>query len=1345
MQDRTQLEGGRDWWEQLKELLQSAEYLVLVMTSAALASSTVRREWRFARQQGVCVYPVIADPVIRFDALPRWMRSVHWYDIEHEEDKLYQDLTVRCRIRRVPFMVEDLPAHFVMRDEHFATLKATLLSSDREEPVAITAALRGAGGFGKTTLARALCHDEDIQNAFDDGILWVTLGEAPSPTTLTAKVTDLIETLGGGRPGFEGLDAAATRLREELADRDILLVIDDVWRAADLRPFLSGGDRCARLITTRRGETLPDVVHRIAVDQMEPAQALQLLGQGLPVGHEDLLQGLSRQLGEWPLLLKAANAMLRKRIGEMRQAPEQALRALQALLSKRGVTAFDPQSAQQREDAASRTLDLSFDGLSPDLQWRLLELAVFAEDEAIPLRVLERYWLHTAGLDESDVELTCQRLFDESMVLQCDLEQRFLTLHDAIRSWLIARQAGQALAHQHDQLLTAYASGRPRWCGVVDDGYLYQHLAPHLIAAGRGDELRALLVDADWIAARLATDSSAGHPLDAAANLRHLLADYARLAPDVDVGLVEQALRMSAHVLSKRPDLLAQQLIGRLGAVNRAGLEPLLEQLREVPSGLRSLRPTLTPPGPLTLTLTGHGFAVEGVEVSPDGRIAVSWALDVLRVWDLESGVNTYALRGHGRWISGAALLRDSQQLLSWSMDGTLLLWNIADGRLLRRFEGHKGELLGALVLPDTRRVLSWARDRRLMMWDLDTGGALWAVDAHHDTVMGVLLHPDQRRAISWSWDGLIKAWDIDSGAATGRGLAFMTPVLGALLADSRHLVAWSKGGTLQIWDLESHDGDLSLEGHEGSINGALVLDADLLTWGNDDSLRRWHWPSGRLLKTLRSAGVGASSVLPLQGRRQVISWGENKRAALWDLDRDEPLLRLAQHPGRGAFGVLGGGLRAVSLRDDGVLKLWDLTGGENLWTVAGHASQPGGHCGLTLLPDGHRALTWARDGLLKVWDMDVPVSGSGSGDHPSAVRRLCDSALGRRVLSHARDTAPLLWDAEIGAVVGSLKCGDSDGVLGVTPLPDGDRLVTWSSHGRISVWSGKTASCLVNVVAGMGELQGVVPAGTNDHILAWDESRVLTLWNIASGVRLQHISTGHDEWISGAVGFNQGLNALTWSSDGWIKLWDLEHGNLVRKFSRQRRSKQAVTVLGDGAHAVWVDGAALVWSGERSGAFAFGGGEPLGVIEVGDRLLTWSSDGRLALVRPIRGHAVDPDREWTAHEGAVLGASLFDAGRRALSWSLDGTFALWDLQSGDLIRRLHGHLDAVAGVLLLGDEKRAVSRSDDRTVRLWDLSNGNELASYVCDATPTCMTLALGERRLFVGDALGHVHVFAL
>src|SRR6266566_1855743 len=242
-QDRVGMEGGKDWWQQITEALDKVEFMVLVMTPATMQSETVRKEWRYARQQGACVYPVKGAPDLDFDSLPHWMRSAHFYDIDYEWQKLINDLNTRCQQTRVPFMVEDLPPDYVPRPKEFEALIEKLLNQQREEPVAITAALRGAGGYGKTTVARAICHDKRIQQAFDDGILWVTLGE--NPGSLIGKVEDLIYILSHERPNFTGQDAATSHLAELLADRDILLVIDDVWNAMHLKPFLQGGTRCA--------------------------------------------------------------------------------------------------------------------------------------------------------------------------------------------------------------------------------------------------------------------------------------------------------------------------------------------------------------------------------------------------------------------------------------------------------------------------------------------------------------------------------------------------------------------------------------------------------------------------------------------------------------------------------------------------------------------------------------------------------------------------------------------------------------------------------------------------------------------------------------------------------------------------------------------------------------------------------------------------------------------------------------------------------------------------------------------------------------------------------------------
>ena len=163
-QDRVGMEGGRDWWLQIVEALNKVEFMALVMTPGAMQSPIIRKEWRYARQQGVCVYPLkgVPDSQLDYASLPRWMRSAHFYDLDYEWTKFINDLNTRCQQPRVPFMADDLPPDFVPRPQEFEQLIQHLLDLEREEPLAITAALRGAGGYGKTILATAICHDERV-------------------------------------------------------------------------------------------------------------------------------------------------------------------------------------------------------------------------------------------------------------------------------------------------------------------------------------------------------------------------------------------------------------------------------------------------------------------------------------------------------------------------------------------------------------------------------------------------------------------------------------------------------------------------------------------------------------------------------------------------------------------------------------------------------------------------------------------------------------------------------------------------------------------------------------------------------------------------------------------------------------------------------------------------------------------------------------------------------------------------------------------------------------------------------------------------------------------------------
>ncbi len=133
------------------------------------------------------------------------------------------------------------PRAFVAREE-LAGLRAAVLGA-ADGVVGVTGAalgLHGQGGIGKTVLAAALARDEAVRRHFPDGVYWVTVGERGD---LVAAQIGLLDRLGAAHPELRSAAQGRGLLRQALADRRCLLVVDDVWSAAAAAAFCAVGPR----------------------------------------------------------------------------------------------------------------------------------------------------------------------------------------------------------------------------------------------------------------------------------------------------------------------------------------------------------------------------------------------------------------------------------------------------------------------------------------------------------------------------------------------------------------------------------------------------------------------------------------------------------------------------------------------------------------------------------------------------------------------------------------------------------------------------------------------------------------------------------------------------------------------------------------------------------------------------------------------------------------------------------------------------------------------------------------------------------------------------------------------
>jgi NB-ARC domain len=266
------------------------------------------------------------------------------------------------------------------------------LTAPTPSEVGLTTALQGAGGFGKTRLARWVCHQPQIQRRYPGGLLWVTVGQEVRGADLAERLNDLAFVLCGQRPAISDPDTAGAELGRLLDEREpVLLVVDDVWEESQLRPFHVGGRCCTRLVTTRIPDLLPARGVHIQVDAMSDDQARQLVVDGVRGLSGDVADRLASLAGRWPVLLNLVNGVLRRQVARGQRA-EQAAAEIVARFVAEGPVAFDPARAADRSQAVAATVMASLALVSSADQQRYLDLAMFPEDVDIPLDVVRLLW-----------------------------------------------------------------------------------------------------------------------------------------------------------------------------------------------------------------------------------------------------------------------------------------------------------------------------------------------------------------------------------------------------------------------------------------------------------------------------------------------------------------------------------------------------------------------------------------------------------------------------------------------------------------------------------------------------------------------------------------------------------------------------------------------------------------------------------------------------------------------------------------------------------------------------------------------------------------------------------------
>jgi WD40 repeat protein len=1155
--------------------------------------------------------------------------------------------------------------------------------------VGVTTAVQAAGGFGKTTIAKIVRADPRVLRRFRGRVYWVTVGRDATGDALALLVSGLIARID---PGRALTDPDAVQAAEQLAavlagGPRRLLVLDDVWTAEQLAAFPVAG-RAARLVTTRNPSLAGGVVP-VRVDQMSSVQALALLQAGLPPLPPGIAAALVAETGRWPLLLRLASKALADQVKldpDIAAAAEMLLGKLHQggkleMGTPTGAAGeLDVADPAQRIRAVRATIEASTGLLPLTDRERLAELAVFAEDEAIPVSLVTTLWQATSGLDVIDARSLCARLADLALVaLAPSTGGGTIAMHDVVRGYLRDELGATRIAQLHEMLLDSAAAGLPRaptaggagdvtawWELPQQERYLRDHLIEHLLAAGRRQQAEQASADLRWIDARLRASGPVGP-----------LADLALIGTS-RAGRLRRVLAQSAHLLGPTdpPHSLTDILYSRVRYDSSWGPQAEILAARPNLPALASAWPPPDLPSPALLhTLAGHTGKVTAVEIAPDGTwLATAGEDRTVRIWDAAAGEQRAVLTGYTNDVNAVEIAPDGTWLATAGEDRTVRIWDAATGEQRAVLTGHTRKVRAVAIAPDGTWLATAGEDRTVRIWDAATGEQRAVLTGHVLGVRAVAIAPDGTWLATANWD-TAQVWD----AATGEQRAVLTGHTRSLTAvaiapDGTWLATGNWDHTVRIWDAATGRQRAVLTGHDGGVTAVAIAPdgAWLATAGRDRTARVWDAATGRQRAVLSGHTNDVNAVAIAPDGTWLATADEDQTVRVWDAATGEQRAVLTGHTRKvRAVAIAPDGTWLATAGEDRTVRVWDPATGQQRADMAGHVDRTK----VVFAPDG----TW------------LATTSIGTSTHIGTI---------------TLDGSVRVWDSATGRQRAVLTGHDLE-VTTVAIASDSSRLVTVTFDGSVRVWDATTGRQREDL-SGLGRMVAITPDGT---WLAATSDGMVRIWDTATGCQ-RAVLRGLNGGVAAVAFAPNGAWLATVTFDGSVRVWDAATGEQRAVLTDHTTKWTNVTIAPDSS---WLATAAhrrsvLIWDPAT--------GEQRAVLT--------------GHTRKVRTVAIAPDSTWLATAAEDRTVRIWDAAtgeQRAVltdhttrwmevtiapdsSWlatTITGRrpVRIWDAATGQQRAILAGPDNLANAMTIAPDSTWLATTGTGGTIRVWDPATG--------------------------------------
>lgn len=577
--------------------------------------------------------------------------------------------------------------------------------------------LCGSPGTGKSTSSIYLAQSQRIRTRYSDGLIFLHCGPNPDPTQL--QETLLRQVVEPARLESRALGESLSQFRKELAEKHLLIVLDDV-RHAQLIEALDFGT--TMLISTQRRDIAESYTstpflmehHSPTTDEalsiLKKAAGIKRLSQDL----RDCCLDVIRLCGHHPYALHT--------VGRIKRYHDISWASIQHHLKSESENVTVP----FRKGYEHGTIDSPFLAATQVLPKRVHErfkqLSVAPESTVITEAFLRLLWGDSSV--NQPVATTLQTLLDASLIFETTPpapSSKSYRLHNLVYGFLLTLNPPQAEDHQrivnHYQQELADGSFT-----AIKDSYFFLNYAHHLAKSGWTERLRQTLFDIHWMLEQVRHTG----------NINALCRDLTLIdTPTHEILL--KALSLSAKTIHRAPEQLPLQIYNRTCHLSTS--DPLLAQLHQDILAMRASFPLwpvkqslLTPSNQILSTILTEHAHVESLCVFADLLVSggESFGTDNhLLTWQITRHGSATNLSSVSRvslgYDSATALTTSSHlpQAIVGTKKGRIALFDPLTDSLTFVNEGHQRRVSCLTELSSF--LISGGDDGTIRLWNLDT------------------------------------------------------------------------------------------------------------------------------------------------------------------------------------------------------------------------------------------------------------------------------------------------------------------------------------------------------------------------------------------------------------------------------------------------------------------------------------------------------------------------------------------------------------------------------------------------------------------------------------------------